>query len=88
MIYSYIFLLPTMNQGSKSLIQPNFCTDRWMTCDFPSFSTVFQSYHDDRWMIMKAVCNGTAPYSSLCIYTNYHLKVVIITNLGQRQKSA
>ena len=25
----------------------------WMTCDFTSFSTVFQSYQDDRQMIMK-----------------------------------
>ena len=30
-----------------------------MTCDFTSFLTVFQSYQDDVWMIMKAVCNGT-----------------------------
>ena len=27
--------------------------DGWMTCDFTSFSTVFQSYQDDIWMIMK-----------------------------------
>ena len=27
--------------------------DRWMTCDFTIFSTVFQSYQDDGWMIMK-----------------------------------
>ena len=35
--------------------------DGQMTCDFTSFSTVFQSYQDDGWMIMKlkAVCNGT-----------------------------
>ena len=24
-----------------------------MTCDFITFSTVFQSYQDDRWVIMK-----------------------------------
>ena len=30
-----------------------------MTCDFTSFSTVFQSYQDDEGLIMKAVCNGT-----------------------------
>ena len=29
--------------------------DRWMTCDFTSFSTVFQSYQDDFWMIMKGL---------------------------------
>ena len=33
--------------------------DGWITSDFTSFSTVFQSYQDDAWMIMKAVCNGT-----------------------------
>ena len=27
--------------------------DGWMTCDFTSFSTVFQSYQDNRQMIMK-----------------------------------
>ena len=27
--------------------------DGWMTCDFTSFLTVFQSYQDDVWMIMK-----------------------------------
>ena len=30
-----------------------------MTCDFTSFSTVLQSYQDDRRLIMKAVCYGT-----------------------------
>ena len=33
-----------------------------MTCDFMSFSTVFQSYKDDGRLIMKAVCNG-APFT-------------------------
>ena len=34
--------------------------DGWVTCDFTSFSTVFQSYQDDERLIMKqAVCNGT-----------------------------
>ena len=27
--------------------------DGWMTCDFTSFSTVFQSYQDDERLIMK-----------------------------------
>ena len=27
--------------------------DAWMTCDFTSFSTVFQSYQDDGMLIMK-----------------------------------
>ena len=30
-----------------------------MTCDFMSFSTVFQSYQDEEWMIMKGTCNRT-----------------------------
>ena len=30
-----------------------------MTCDFTSLLTVFQSYQDDVWVIMKALCNGT-----------------------------
>ena len=27
--------------------------DGWMICDFTSFLTLFQSYQDDVWMIMK-----------------------------------
>ena len=27
--------------------------DGWMTCDFTSFSTIFQSYQDNGQMIMK-----------------------------------
>ena len=27
--------------------------DGWMTCDFTSFSTVFQACQDDGWMLMK-----------------------------------
>ena len=30
-----------------------FKMDGWMTCDFMSFSTVFQSYQDDGRLIMK-----------------------------------
>ena len=34
--------------------------DGWMTCDFTSFFTVFQSYQDNVWMIMKGCvqCNS------------------------------
>ena len=38
--------------------------DDWMTCDFTSFSAVFQSYKDDGRLIMKdcvqwnSVCGG------------------------------
>ena len=31
----------------------NKLMDRWMTCDFTSFSTIIQSYQDDGQMIMK-----------------------------------
>ena len=34
--------------------------ERWMTCDFTSFSTVFQSNQDDRQMMMKGLCNETS----------------------------
>ena len=39
----------------RQLVEPAVCfsTDGWMTCDFTSFLTVFQSYQDDFWMIMK-----------------------------------
>ena len=32
---------------------PELWMDGWMTCDFTSFSTVFQSYQDDGRLIMK-----------------------------------
>ena len=27
--------------------------DEWMTCEFTSFSKVFQSFQDDKWVIRK-----------------------------------
>ena len=36
--------------------------DGWMTCDFISFSTVFQSYQDDGWMIMKGCVQWSLVY--------------------------
>ena len=35
--------------------------DGWMTCDFTSFSTVFQSYQDDERLVMK----GSVQWSSV-----------------------
>ena len=32
--------------------------NEWMTCDYTSFLTVFQSYQDDVGVILKSVCNG------------------------------
>ena len=34
----------------------------WMTCDFTSFLTVFQSYQDDVWMIMKGCVQWNSVY--------------------------
>ena len=36
--------------------------DGWMACDFTSFSTVFQSYQDDDWMIMKGCVQWNSVY--------------------------
>ena len=36
--------------------------DGWMTCDFTSFSTVFQSYQDDGSMIMKGCVQWNPVY--------------------------
>ena len=36
--------------------------DGWMTCDFTSFLTVFQSYQDDVWMIMKGCVQWNSIY--------------------------
>ena len=36
--------------------------DGWMTCDFTSFSTVFQSYQDDGRMIMKRCVQWSSVY--------------------------
>ena len=37
----------------------NYMEDGWMTSDFTSFSTVFQSYQDIGQKIMQAMCSGT-----------------------------
>ena len=39
-----------------------FKMDGWITCDFTSFSTVFQSYQDDVWMIMKGCVQWNSVY--------------------------
>ena len=36
--------------------------DGWMTCDFRSFLTVFQSYQDDVWMIMRGCVQWNSVY--------------------------
>ena len=39
-----------------------FQMDGWMTCDFTSFLTVFQSYQDDVRMIMKGYVQWNSVY--------------------------
>ena len=36
--------------------------DGWMTCDFTSFSTLFQLYQDDRQMIIKGCVQWNSVY--------------------------
>ena len=43
-------------------IKYNVWMDGWMTCDFTSFSTVFQSYQDDGQMIMKGCVQWNPVY--------------------------
>ena len=49
-----------MMEGFKEQLYVNQ-DDGWMTCDFTSFSTVFQSYQDDGRLIMK----GSVQWSSI-----------------------
>ena len=49
--------------------------DGWMTCDFTSFSTVFQSYQDDERLIMKGCVQWSSvePLKFYCILLpNFH----------------
>ena len=48
------------NRDTKPLGHP--LMDGWMTCDFTSFSTVFQSYQDDGQMIMKGCVQWNPVY--------------------------
>ena len=34
-------------------------SDGWMSCEFTSFSTVVQSYHEDGLVMVKGLCNKT-----------------------------
>ena len=44
--------------------------DVWMTCDFVSFSTVFQSYQDNGQVIMK----GCVQWHLVCGWKNFCFK--------------
>ena len=53
-----------------------------MTCNFTSFSTVFQSYQDEEWLIMKAVCNGI-PFTVEKILPLAGIKLTTARSVGQ-----
>ena len=49
--------------AQKQFFPVGLCAmDGWMTCDFTSFSTVFQSYQDDGQMIMKCCVQWNPVY--------------------------
>ena len=52
---TYFVFLPLIQREQSSV-------DGWMTCDFTSFLTVFQSYQDDVWMIMKGCVQWNSVY--------------------------
>ena len=39
-----------------------YSMDGWMTCDLTSFLSVFQSYQDDVWMVMKGCVQWSSVY--------------------------
>ena len=47
--------------------------DRWMTCDFTYILTVFRSYQDDRWVIIKSCvqCKKTTTSSRFRALDSY-----------------
>ena len=57
--------------------------DGWMTCDFTSFSTVFQSYQDDGRMIMKG-CVQWKPVTTEKISPQAGLELTTARSVGQR----
>ena len=54
-----------------------------MTCNFTSFSTVFQSYQDDERMKLKAECNGT-PFEVEKISPRAGFELRTARSVGQR----
>ena len=57
--------------------------DGWMTCDFASFSTVFQSYQDDERLIMKD-CVQWNPFTLEKISPRAGLERTTARSVGQR----
>ena len=46
-----------MKQSNRNPVKLEM--NEWITCNFTSFSTVFQSNHDDERVLRKVVCNET-----------------------------
>ena len=53
-----------------------------MSCDFMSFSTVFQSYKDNGKMVMTVVCNGT-PFTAVKSSLQAGLELGTARSVGQ-----
>ena len=57
--------------------------DERMTCDFTSFSTVFQSYQDGERLMRYAVCNGI-PFTAKKISPGAGFELATARSVGQR----
>ena len=55
-LYADIVVIPTLSPLPLLIWSSDL---RFLTCDFTSFSTVFQSYQDDGWVIMKGCVQWT-----------------------------
>ena len=62
---NYAHMLHSIKKNSTFSLK-----DRGMTCNFMSFSTVFQSYQDHGWVIMKGCMQWNLVYG----WNEYHLK--------------
>ena len=54
--------LPFVSAVAMEDIAGTVDDDGWMTCDFTSFLTVFQSYQDDVGMIMRGCVQWNSVY--------------------------
>ena len=57
-----IHINPIALRKAKIVYSRVICIDGWMTCDFMSFSTVFHSYKDNGWVIMKGCVQWNLNY--------------------------
>ena len=63
MQYQVLFSLKSMKKIFKIVTAAVVVGVGWVTCNFTSFSTVFQSYQDNGWMIMKGCMQFNPIYS-------------------------